>query len=91
MRSWCAARAGAQDRLPLPRDVGEAIVAYLRRGRPKTTGHREVFLRAVAPLGPLGTNGISGIVRAACLRAGVPVVGANRLRHTVVITPAISA
>ena len=72
-----------EDRLPLPSDVGEAIVAYLRRGRPKTTGHREVFLRAVAPLGPLGTNGISGIVRAACLRAGVPVVGAHRLRHTV--------
>jgi integrase len=72
-----------EDRLPLPADVGEAIVAYLRRGRPKTTGHREVFLRAVAPLGPLGTNGISGIVRAACLRAGVPVVGAHRLRHTV--------
>ena len=31
-----------EDRLPLPSDVGEAIVAYLRRGRPKTTGHREV-------------------------------------------------
>ena len=71
-----------EDRLPLPSDVGEAIVAYLRRGRPTTTGHREVFLRAVAPIGPLGTNGISGIVRCACLRAGVPVVNAHRLRHT---------
>ncbi|MDA8312777.1 MAG: tyrosine-type recombinase/integrase [Actinomycetota bacterium] len=72
-----------EDRLPLPSDVGEAIAAYLQRGRPRTTGHREVFLRAVAPIGPLGTNGISGIVRAACLRAGVPVVRAHRLRHTV--------
>jgi site-specific recombinase XerD len=72
-----------EDRLPLPTDVGEAIVAYLRRGRPKDTEHREVFLRAVAPIGPFGTNGISGIVRCACLRAGVPVIGAHRLRHTV--------
>ena len=71
-----------EDRLPLPTDVGEAMVAYLRRGRPKDTEHREVFLRAVAPLGPLGTNGISGIVRCACLRAGVPVIRAHRLRHT---------
>lgn len=70
------------DRLPLPSDVGEAIAGYLRRGRPRTTEHREVFLRAVAPIGPLATNGISGIVRRACLRAGVPVVYAHRLRHT---------
>lgn len=72
-----------EDRLPLPSDVGEAIAAYLRRGRPTTTDHREVFLRAVAPVGSLGTNGISGIVRCACLRADVPVVRAHRLRHTV--------
>lgn len=72
-----------EDRLPLPTDVGEAIAAYLRRGRPMATGHREVFLRAIAPMGTLGTNGISGIVRCACLRAGVPVIGPHRLRHTV--------
>ncbi|MDA8186330.1 MAG: tyrosine-type recombinase/integrase [Actinomycetota bacterium] len=71
-----------EDRLPLPSDVGEAIAAYLLRGRPKQTVHREVFLRVVAPIGPLCTNGISGIVRCACVRAGVPVVRAHRLRHT---------
>jgi integrase/recombinase XerD len=71
-----------EDRLPLPSDVGEAIAAYLLRGRPKQTVHREVFLRAVAPIGPLCTNGISGIVRGACVRAGVPIVRAHRLRHT---------
>jgi site-specific recombinase XerD len=75
-------KGGHEHRLPLPNDVGEAIVAYLRRGRPQGTVHREVFLRAVAPIGPLGTNGISGIVRCACARAGVPVVRAHRLRHT---------
>ncbi len=71
-----------EDRLPLPADVGEAIAGYLKRGRPNTMGHREVFLRRVAPIGPLGTDGISGIVRCACARAGVPVIGAHRLRHT---------
>lgn len=69
------------ERLPLPADVGEAITAYLSRGRP-VTGHREVFLRAVAPAGPLSRGGISFVVRRACRRAAIPPVGAHRLRHT---------
>ncbi len=69
------------ERLPLPADVGQAIAAYLIRGRP-VTGRREVFLRAVAPAGPLGRGGISFIVRRACRRAGIPPIGAHRLRHT---------
>ncbi len=69
------------DSLPLPCDVGEAIVAYLRRGRPKTT-RREVFLRMLAPIGPLGRGGVSCVVRRACRRAGVAEIGAHRLRHT---------
>jgi integrase/recombinase XerD len=70
-----------EDRLPLPVDVGEAILGYLQRGRPTTT-HREVFVSAIAPIGPLGRGAVSSIVRRACRRAGVPVVGAHRLRHT---------
>jgi site-specific recombinase XerD len=69
------------ERLPLPADVGEAIAGYLARGRP-VTGRREVFVRAVAPAGPLSRGGISFIVRRACRRAGVAEVGAHRLRHT---------
>ncbi|HEX9518882.1 MAG TPA: tyrosine-type recombinase/integrase [Streptosporangiaceae bacterium] len=72
------------ERLPLPADVGEAIAAYLTRGRPVTVC-REVFLREVAPAGPLGRGGISCIVRRACRRAGIPPIGAHRLRHTHVI------
>jgi len=70
------------ERLPLPADVGEAIVAYLRRGRPGSAS-REVFLRAVAPMTALGRCGVSSIVRRACRSAGVAEVGAHRLRHTV--------
>jgi site-specific recombinase XerD len=70
-----------EDRLPLPTEVGEVVAAYLRRGRQNGTAHREVFLRALAPVGPLGAGGISAIVRHACARAGVPVIRAHRLRH----------
>lgn len=69
------------ERLPLPQDVGEAIVGYLRRGRPETSS-RAVFLRSVAPTGPLGRSGVSCIVRHASVRAGLPPMGAHRLRHT---------
>lgn len=70
------------DQLPLPEDVGAAITAYLQRGRPRPCSHREVFLRSLAPVEGLGRGGISCIVRRACCRAGVPPVGAHRLRHT---------
>jgi integrase/recombinase XerD len=74
-------KGGRLDRLPLPGDVGQAMVAYLQRGRP-SSGHRELFLRALAPTGPLAGGGVSWIVRRACRRAGTPEVGAHRLRHT---------
>ncbi|MGH7754041.1 MAG: tyrosine-type recombinase/integrase [Gemmatimonadales bacterium] len=75
-------KGARQDRLPLPAEVGEAIAAYLQRGRPKTK-RREVFLRARAPLGPIAPGTVSSTVRRACRRAGIAEVGAHRLRHTV--------
>jgi integrase len=70
------------DRLPLPVEVGEAIAAYLRRGRPQS-GRREVFLRARAPFEPIATGTVGSTVRRACRRAGIAEVGPHRLRHTV--------
>lgn len=84
---WCAGevvvrgKGNREDRLPLPVDVGEAITGYLRRGR-KSTTQRALFLRARAPVGPMGRGGVSSIVRRACRRAGIAPVGAHRLRHT---------
>ena len=69
-----------QDLMPLPVDVGEALVAYLRV-RPRSE-HRAVFLCVLAPLGPVTSPGVATIVRRACRRAGVPQVGPHRLRHT---------
>jgi integrase/recombinase XerD len=69
------------DRLPLPDDVGQALVGYLRHGRPRDQS-RAVFLRVRAPRAGLSANGIKQVVRHACGRAGVPECGAHRLRHT---------
>jgi site-specific recombinase XerD len=74
-------KGGRHDRLPLPVDVGEALVAYLRRGRPRVPA-RGLFLRTVAPIVPLGRGGVACVLRRACRRAGVPVIGPHRLRHT---------
>jgi integrase/recombinase XerD len=71
-----------EDRLPLPSDVGAAIAAYLRRGRPPGGG-REVFLRARAPYGPIASGTVASTVRRACRRAGIAEFGPHRLRHTV--------
>jgi site-specific recombinase XerD len=70
------------ERLPLPADVGTAMVGWLRQGRPRGSGCSAVFLRLRAPHGPLSASGVSAVVRQACRRAGVAPVGAHRLRHT---------
>jgi integrase len=41
--------------LPLTEEVGEALIDYLRSGRPKTA-HREVFLKLNPPFDPFGRN-----------------------------------
>jgi integrase len=69
-----------QDRLPLPVDVGQALVSYLQRRGPSE--FRAVFLRMHAPAGALTRIGVCGVVHDACVRAGVPPVGAHQLRHT---------
>ena len=70
------------ERLPLPVDVGAAVTAWLQRGRPRCAA-REVFTRVRAPHRKLSSGGIGAIVRAACVRAGVDGVYAQRLRHSV--------
>jgi integrase/recombinase XerD len=71
-----------RERLPLPVDVGEAIAGYLRRGRPAGAKGRRVFMRVLAPHGPLTAGGVGNVVAAAAGRAGLGPLGAHRLRHT---------
>jgi hypothetical protein len=42
-------KGGRRVQLPLPKEVGEAIAAYLQYGRPRSSSRR-VFLRAKAPI-----------------------------------------
>lgn len=73
-----------QVRLPLPQEVGDAILAYLEC-RPRACRSDHVFLRNIAPYRPFRNgDGVSALVKHLMKRAGVvtPVKGAHALRHT---------
>jgi site-specific recombinase XerD len=69
------------ERLPLPGDVGEAIVAYLRHDRPSVAG-RSLFMNVRVPYSPMTAQAVKDAVRSAAGRAGLSEVSAHRLRHT---------
>jgi len=76
-------KSGPRSDLPMPAEVGQAIAAYLQRGRPHNTSRR-VFLRARAPLGGFrGACGVGSIVRHRLQHAGLeaPTYGAHQFRH----------
>ena len=75
-------KGSTTERLPLVHDVGEALAAYLRDGRPALADFREVFVAAKAPRRPLSPTAVTHVVGCACKRAGIEPVGAHRLRHT---------
>jgi integrase len=66
------------DRMPLPVDAGQALVDYLRGGRPDTSA-RTVFVRAKAPFTPLRSSSVSCIVARAA-RRGLFAVSSGLLR-----------
>jgi site-specific recombinase XerD len=78
-----------ENRLPLPQEVGEAIVAYVTQARPSVDTDT-LFVRSRAPLRGFGCHAaISVIVANAIRRAGVsgPVHGAAHvLRHSAATT-----
>ncbi|WP_161556811.1 tyrosine-type recombinase/integrase [Paraburkholderia hospita] len=74
--------------LPLLRDVGHALLAYINRERPSSSD-RTIFLQAVTPARPLtDSSAISKIVRHALKRADIaPARGAaHLLRHAAATT-----
>jgi len=73
--------------LPLSSEIGEALIDYLKSGRPQTT-HREVFLKAKPPFDPFSENNrfydivghwrrLAGIAFRSPQRRGI-----HSLRHT---------
>lgn len=80
-------KGSRHDRLPMPQDVGAALVAYLRDGRPRRTTRR-VFLTARAPVRELdGHQAVGCIVHRALARAGIRSArrGAHLLRHSLAV------
>lgn len=81
---------GRQERpLPLAHDVGEAIVSYLKDGRPESPSRR-LFLRSRAPFDGLGSHSdICQIVHRAIDRAGIEAkgtgTGSHQLRHALAV------
>jgi integrase/recombinase XerD len=70
---------------PLSAVVGDALLAYLQDGRPKSP-ERALFFRAFAPRGPMSWNAVALRAKYYLRKAGieVPHPGSHTLRHTCV-------
>jgi len=70
-------------KLPLPQDVGDAVLEYLHTARPSVHCNA-VFITAIAPWKPITPHVVTTIAARAIQRAGVdaPSFGAHVLRHS---------
>ena len=78
-----AGKARREERLPLTQEIGDAIIAYIERARPRLATTR-VFLTSAAPVRPLSRIAVKCLVRRALDRAGIKSAhrGAHVLRHS---------
>ena len=74
-------KGGGRLRLPIPADVGPAVVAYLRR-RPAGATCRELFVQVRGAPRPMNSRAVTQVVARHAARAGLGVVRAHRLRHS---------
>jgi integrase len=88
-RLWVnQAKTGRRIQLPLLKDVGWAVIDYIRHGRPTTTDCRRVFVRHTVPIGPFSDQ--DHLHQILCKHARVAHValsdkrrhGMHSLRHT---------
>lgn len=72
--------------LPLTKEVGAAVVEYLRRDRPRLSD-REVFLRVRAPAGKLKPTAVTEAFQGWTRRSGlsIPFQGPHCLRHSLAV------
>jgi integrase len=80
-----ARKAGHSTAYPLAPIVGEAILDYLKQGRPETT-QRALFIGAYAPYTPLSRVAVSLRAKYYLRKAGITVSrpGSHTLRHSCV-------
>jgi len=76
-------KAGHSTGYPLSKIVGEAIVDYLKNGRPKSSS-RNLFLRSMAPIQPVGPTAVTCCAARYLAKAGIkiPRAGSHTFRHT---------
>lgn len=74
-------KGGGRRTFPIPHDVGQALVAYLRQ-RPAGVTRREVFLQACVEDAPMNGSAVTQVVARNAVRAGLGQVRAHRLRHS---------
>lgn len=82
-RLWVSGKGARREALPLPQDVGDAVLAYVTRDRPRTE-FDDVFVTARAPYVALHMKSLSTVVVRAAARAGVTLPGAasHVFRHS---------
>jgi site-specific recombinase XerD len=78
-------KAGHSTAYPLASVVAEALIDYLKHGRPETADRR-MFFRNVAPRAPISEHAVSSCVASYLHKAGIKVhrAGSHTLRHTCV-------
>ena len=78
-------KGGHSTAFPLSSSVGEALVDYLKHGRPQSA-ERHVFFMAFAPVRPISHTAVSKLATKYLLKAGiqVPRPGSHTLRHSCV-------
>jgi site-specific recombinase XerD len=69
--------------LPLTDEAAQVLIRYLRQARPHTT-HRELFLRTLAPRGPMQSTAVREVMARRIRHSGLdlPPCGTNVLRHS---------
>jgi integrase/recombinase XerD len=77
------AKRGRPINAPLTAAVGDALLQYIREGRP-VTRERRVFLSLVPPYRPLAAGSVYNVVAQAFLDSGIasPHRGSHAIRHT---------
>jgi integrase/recombinase XerD len=82
-----AGKSQRATRLPLPQEVGEAMLTYVEQARPRVSS-TYVILTTLAPLRPLSPKAVTAIATRALRRAQVacPHYGAHVLRHSAATT-----
>jgi integrase/recombinase XerD len=78
----CHSKRGGLQRYPMQREVGEAILAYLQKGRPQSSC-RNLFLTLNPPYRPVGTAALWDITSRRMREAGIRCRrhGPHSLRH----------